>query len=340
MINKPIASISLDADNYWSYKRTHGDPDWVSRPSYLGVLTARMIELFDRHRIRPTVNVVGFDAAAADGPEFVTGLAEYGCEIGNHSFEHEPWLHLYSPQRLRDELRRTHDALLAAGATEVVGLRAPGFSMSPDLMRALVEMGYEYDSSVLATWIGPFARAYYLRTNKNLTVEERRQRKGLFGSIWDAGLPNKGFEWTAPAAPGGRRLSLTEVPVTVFPGLRVPVHASYVIYLSGYSPRIAGAYVKTAIRACLLTGTQPSLLLHPLDLLDGGDAPGLGFFPGMNLDFGRKRAILDLVLHELTSHFTVVSMREHARHVRETTTITKDVGLLARGRRTDMVFPR
>ena len=81
-------------------------------------------------------------------------------------------------------------------------------------------------------------------------------------------------------------------------------------------------------------------LLHPLDLLDGGDAPGLGFFPGMNLDFGRKRAILDLVLHELTSHFTVISMREHAQHIRETTTITKDVGLLARGRRTDMVFPR
>mgnify|MGYP000880402674 CR=1 FL=1 len=340
MTSERIASISLDADNYWSYKRTHGDPDWVSRPSYLGVLASRMIELFDRHRITPTVNVVGFDAAAADGPEFVTCLSEYGCEIGNHSFEHEPWLHLYSPDQLRDDLNRSHDALLAAGAKEVVGLRAPGFSMSPDLMRALVEMGYEYDSSVLATWIGPLARTYYLRTNKDLTAEERRQRKGLFGSFWDAALPNKGFEWTAPAAPGGQRLSLTEVPVTVFPGLRVPIHASYVIYLSGYSPKVAAAYVKAAVRGCLLSGTEPSLLLHPLDLLDSSDAPGLEFFPGMNLDFGRKRAILDLVLQELTSNFTVVTMREHARHVRETTTITKDVGLLDRGRRVDMVPAR
>lgn len=236
-MNKPLASIGLDADNFWSYKRTHGDADWVERPSYLPVLTERMITSFSQHQIKPSVFVVGADAAAADGPDFVQALTEYGCEIGSHSYEHEPWLHLYSPQELRDELKRTEDALQAAGAPKPRGFRAPGFAMSPDLMRALVELDYDYDCSVLATWIGPVARQYYLRTNKTLTKSEREDRKALFGSLWDAGLPNKPFTWKAPCCEvdGKTRpaVQLTEVPVTVFPMARVPIHASYVIYLSG-----------------------------------------------------------------------------------------------------------
>ena len=40
---KTVASVSLDADNLWSYKRTHGDADWVERPSYLMALAGRML---------------------------------------------------------------------------------------------------------------------------------------------------------------------------------------------------------------------------------------------------------------------------------------------------------
>ena len=27
-MSRPIASISLDLDDLWSYQKTHGDPDW------------------------------------------------------------------------------------------------------------------------------------------------------------------------------------------------------------------------------------------------------------------------------------------------------------------------
>ena len=228
-MNKPMASVGLDADNFWSYKRTHGDADWVERPSYLPILGERMVDCFSKHDLKPSVFVVGADAAAADGPDFVGRLVEYGCEIASHSYEHEPWLHLYSPEKLRDELKRTEDALQAAGAPKPRGFRAPGFAMSPDLMRALVELDYDYDCSVLATWIGPFARQYYLRTNKGLTKEERKDRKALFGSLWDAALPNKPFTWKAPCEHGtagvqSPAVQLTVVTVTVFPLVRVPIH--------------------------------------------------------------------------------------------------------------------
>ncbi|WP_040160193.1 polysaccharide deacetylase family protein [Nigerium massiliense] len=326
-----VASVSLDADNLWSYKRTHGDADWVDRPSYLMALAGRMQEFFSAHQIKPSVMVVGSDAAAADGPDFVSALLEMGCEVGNHSFEHEPWLHLYSPQQLRDELKRTEDAIVAAGAPKPRGFRAPGFSMSPDLMRALVELDYDYDASVLATWIGPLARQYYLRTNKDLTAEEREQRKGLFGALSDVALPNKGFAWKA-AGNDGRPIMLTEIPVTVFPMARVPMHASYVIYLSGYSMPVAKAYVKASLTACRLTGTEPSLLLHPLDLLDAGDAPGLQFFPGMNLSLARKREVLDLILTEMKAHYTVLNLAEHARATALRATAERHIDVLNRGR--------
>jgi len=336
-MNKPMASVGLDADNFWSYKRTHGDADWVERPSYLPILGERMVDCFSKHDLKPSVFVVGADAAAADGPDFVGRLVEYGCEIASHSYEHEPWLHLYSPEKLRDELKRTEEALQAAGAPKPRGFRAPGFAMSPDLMRALVELDYDYDCSVLATWIGPFARQYYLRTNKGLTKEERKDRKALFGSLWDAALHNKPFTWKAPCEHGtagvqSPAVQLTEVPVTVFPLVRVPIHASYVIYLSGYSMPVAKAYIKAALAFCKATGTQPSLLLHPLDLLDGKDAPGLEFFPGMNMPLGKKQEMLDFVLDEFNNAFNLVNVAEHAESIKGIPVKERSIDLLARGR--------
>ncbi len=328
---KGLASISLDADNLWSYKRTHGDADWIERPSYLMALAGRMNEFFSAHAIQPSVMVVGADAAAADGPDFIRALLDMGCEVGNHSFEHEPWLHLYTPEQLRDEIKRTEDAIVAAGAPKPRGFRAPGFSMSPDLMRALVELDYDYDCSVLATWIGPLARQFYLRTNHDLTDEEREQRKGLFGALSDVLLPNKGFTWKA-AGNDGRPISLTEIPVTVFPIAKVPMHASYVIYLSGYSMPLAKAYVAASLTACRVSGTEPSLLLHPLDLLDASDAPGLQFFPGMNLPLAKKREVLALVINEMKKHWRLTNMAEHARATAIRATQERDIELLARGR--------
>ena len=40
LMDKPLASLSLDLDNQWSYMKTHGDPGWESLPSYLGARRA------------------------------------------------------------------------------------------------------------------------------------------------------------------------------------------------------------------------------------------------------------------------------------------------------------
>src|SRR6185369_10188375 len=93
---KPIASLSLDLDNKWSYMKTHGDKGWESFPSYLGIVVPRVLEFLKARNLKITVFVVGQDAALAKNREALGSLAAAGHEIGNHSFHHEPWLHLYT----------------------------------------------------------------------------------------------------------------------------------------------------------------------------------------------------------------------------------------------------
>lgn len=307
-MSRPTASISLDADNLWSYLKTHGDPAWEARPSYLPALTARLTDLWGSRGITGSIFVVGFDAARDDGAELVRAVAGAGHEVANHSYEHEPWLHLYDDEQLESDLARTEDAVVAAGAPRPTGFRGPGYSLSPALLALLARRGYAYDATTLPTWIGPLARAYYLRQS-SLSGEDRDQRVALFGSGRDGLRPNRPFRW------GTGSTGLTELPVTVFPGLRIPFHVSYVLYLHAMSPLLARRYLDAALTACRLTGRGPSVLLHPLDLLDAREAPGLAFFPGMGLPAAEKHVVVDHLLRRLTRDFDVVPTGEHARRL-------------------------
>ena len=99
------------------------------------------------------------------------------------------------------------------------------------------------------------------------------------------------------------------------PVFKTPIHASYVIYLSTFSKLAAKTYWKTAIEMCRASGTQLSLLLHPLDFLSGDDAPELKFFPAMNLPTEEKLEFLSEIIETFTDKFEVVNMREHAKTV-------------------------
>ena len=48
--------------------------------------------------------VVGQDAALKKNREALRMIAAAGHEIGNHSFRHEPWFHLYSEDEIDGEL--------------------------------------------------------------------------------------------------------------------------------------------------------------------------------------------------------------------------------------------
>lgn len=304
------ASLSLDLDNLWSYLKTHGDPGWVDYPSYLGTVVPHIAQLASSTGVTMSIFIVGRDAAFEENHDLLTGLAAAGHELGNHSFRHEPWIHTYPDSEISDELKAAHEAIATATGVEPYGFRGPGFSVSPVILATLADMGYHYDASTLPTWIGPLARRYYFKSTQ-LPADEAAKRSALFGSARDGLRPNRPYRWELQTG------ELLEIPVTTMPLLRVPIHVSYLLYLSGYSPRLAEAYLRLAMAACRLRGEGPSMLLHPLDLLGGDDVSELGFFPGMDLPGAIKRERTARYVSLLAAGFELGTMTEHAAGLRD-----------------------
>ena len=304
--SKPLASLSLDLDNKWSYMKTHGDAGWETLPSYLDVVVPRVLEILRQRNLKITFFIVGLDAAQERNRTTLKSIADAGHEIGNHSYKHEPWLHLYTAQELEDEMRNAEESIARATGKKTIGFRGPGFSFSPQLLNLLAARGYQYDASTFPTFLGPLARAYYF-AKSSLSSKQSTQRKTLFGSAKEGFRPLDPYRWQTTTGP------LTEIPVTTMPVVRVPIHLSYVLYLATFSRRLAILYWKLALAMCRWTGTQPSLLLHPLDFMGAEDCPELGFFPAMQSPAAPKLSVATEVLDIFAQQFTIVPMQEHAR---------------------------
>jgi hypothetical protein len=323
MSERPLASISLDVDNLWSYMKTHGDAGWEQRPSYLDVFCPAVLERLDRLDLRITFFLVGVDAEREENRAPLRSLAAAGHEIGNHSHEHEPWLHLYSRAQLEAEIARAESAIERATGQVPRGFRGPGFSWSPTLLEVLAARGYQYDASTFPTYLGPLARAYYFWTAK-LSRAEREQRKALFGAFREGFRPLKPYHWRLGS--GDR---LLEIPVTTMPLFKAPFHLSYLLFLSRYSEGLMLAYLRAALTLCRVAGVEPSFLLHPLDLLGGDQVPELAFFPGMDLPHRRKAELFERVLRVLGEQFTLVPMGRHAAAIEARRDLPARVPVLA-----------
>jgi peptidoglycan-N-acetylglucosamine deacetylase len=305
MSEKAIASLSLDLDNKWSYMKTHGDAGWESFPSYLSLVVPRVLRYLKSRGLKITFFVVGQDAALEKNRAALAAIAADGHEIGNHSFRHEPWLHVYSEAEVEREIAEAEAHIERATGRLTVGFRGPGFSCSGAVLRVLERRGYEYDASTFPTYLGPLARAYYFMTAR-LTPEERERRKGLFGAAREGLRPLKPYRWRTP---GGE---LIELPVTTLPVFKLPFHVSYVVYLSQFSPALAKLYFRSALNLCAACGVEPSLLLHPLDFLGGDDVRELSFFPGMRLRAEQKLEFVSELVDLYAAKFAVLTMRQHA----------------------------
>ena len=304
---KPLASISLDLDNQWSYMKIHGDKGWENFPSYLDVFVPYVLQVLDELDLKITFFIVGQDAALEKNRKVLKSIVDRGHDIGNHSFHHESWLQTYSKEQIENEIQRAENIIMDVTGHKPLGFRGPGFSWSIDLLEVLQKRGYQFDASTLPTYIGPIARLYYFWTS-NLSKDEKRERKELFGSFKDGLRPLKPYYWTL-----SNQQKLLEIPVTTIPIFKIPFHLSYLLYLSGFSMGLMKLYLSFAIFMCKITRTAPSFLLHPLDLIGGDQVPELAFFPGMNIKSDQKIKVFKIVIHKLQKHYHLVNMIDHQK---------------------------
>lgn len=308
MSTKPVASISLDLDNQWSYMKIHGDEGWDSYPSYFHIFIPHILDVLDELNLKITFFIVGKDTETEENRKYLRMITERGHEVGNHSYHHESWLQTYSYEKVEQEIIDAETAIEQATGQKPRGFRGPGFSWSYDLLNVLVTRGYLYDASTLPTWLGPLARMYYF-WKSDLPKEEKKARKELFGTFKDGRRPNKPYFHLLKG-----NAKLLEIPVTTIPVFRVPFHLSYLVYLGGISPLLMKAYLEIAILMCRITSTQPSYLLHPLDLIGGDKVRELAFFPGMNLGSDQKVRIFKVAINRLKRNFDLMPMSGFYEH--------------------------
>jgi uncharacterized small protein (DUF1192 family) len=305
---KPIASLSLDLDNQWSYMKVHGDIGWDEFPSYLDIMVPRTLEFLEQRNLKITFFIVGQDAALEKNREMLQAISRAGHEIGNHSFHHESWLHLYTESEIEQEIAKAEENIERVTGIRPTGFRGPGYSFSPAVLNVLLRRGYQYDASTFPTILGPIARAYYFMTSR-FSQEEKEKRRAMFGGFKDGLQPLKPYYWRIESE------RLLEIPVTTMPLFRIPIHFNYILFLGTFSPALAMLYFRIALWLCKRTKTQPSLLLHPLDFLGCDDVTELAFFPGMSLPSYKKLAMMNKIFQILTDQFTIVPMGYHAHLV-------------------------
>ncbi|MEL4457156.1 polysaccharide deacetylase family protein [Lutimonas vermicola] len=305
-MNKPLASMSLDLDDQWSYMKVHGDDGWDLYPSYLDIVVPFFLDLLDEMDIKITFFIVGQDAVFEKNQKILKSIIDRGHEIGNHSFHHESWLKTYTKEKIEKEIILAEDAILKATGQKTRCFRGPGFSWSNDLLEVLAKRDYIFDASILPTYISPLMRRYYFWKSK-LSKEERESRKELFGSFKEGFYSLKPFNWKLENGS-----SLLEIPVTTIPVFKIPFHLSYLIFISGFSMLLMKAYLNFSLLMCKITKTSPSILLHPLDLISGDKVPQLAFFPGMNLPTEKKIDVFKYTLNRIKKDFEVLPMLNFA----------------------------
>ncbi len=194
-----------------------------------------ILSVFERHHVNSTFFVLGKIAEVF--PEVVEEIYDFSHEVASHGYFHVDLTKMLLTEF--EKMERENRSILAKITGEAPrGFRAPFGRINPTIVSLLSKIGYVYDSSVVPS----------------------------------VGIPGWWGNYGASLSP--YRVSVGEdeffeVPIAVFPYLRLPV--------GGWFLRNFGlTYVKTAVKFLLRKGLPVILYVHPFDV--DPDVPKLGGF--------------------------------------------------------------
>lgn len=272
----PVNAFSVDVEDYFqvgAFENVVSRSTWDSFELRVHTNTRRLLELLGQFGIQATFFVLGWVAERC--PELVREISQSGHELACHGYDHRRLTRM-SADELRADIRKTKAILEDVGGVEVVGYRAPSFSIVRETMWAieiLVEEGFWYDASIF-----PIRHDHY-------------------------GIPNAPrFPWTIYSDSGS---SLIEFPISTvrIAGLNLPFVGG------GYLRHLPLAITRWGIRRLNTIEGQPAVVyIHPWEI--DPDQPTLDVGPRLrwrhyrNLDKTWRR------LEALLEEFPFTSMRK------------------------------
>lgn len=144
-------ALSIDVEEWFHILNLPTAPDpsrWNELTPTVEPNTDRLLEILGSAGVHATFFVLGW--VARRHPELVRRIAAAGHEVACHGDMHELCFE-QGQARFEDDLRRAKAALEDLIAAEVVGYRAPGFSITsetPWAFEVIGRVGFRYDSSI------------------------------------------------------------------------------------------------------------------------------------------------------------------------------------------------
>ncbi|HMA97785.1 MAG TPA: polysaccharide deacetylase family protein [Polyangiaceae bacterium] len=264
-----LCAISVDLDAISSYRAIHGlDPGQTTPDPVLRLGVSRLSQWAQDEGLPLTWFVVGRDLDDSLFADSMFGLCRRGHELGNHSLDHFYDLTRRDQATIRDQIWLSSERLSRLTGRSAHGFRAPGYTLSEELLDVLKELRVPYDSSLFPCPIYYAAKAVALFGQR------------LFGrnSAAILGKPQVLTACTRPYRMGSAyqedEHGLIEIPIQVTRGLRLPLIGTSMVLLGA---RGARALVQQVVGERLL-----NLELHGIDALDASD--GLGELAAVQRD--------------------------------------------------------
>jgi polysaccharide deacetylase family protein (PEP-CTERM system associated) len=146
-----INALSVDLEEYYhgvEFESAVPPAERRRLPSRVEPSVDRVLALLDEAGVKATFFVLGCVAGAH--PIMVKRLAAEGHEIACHGYAHE-FVSRQTPATFREDVRQAKRLLEDLTGDEVLGYRAPNYSITESTLWAfgiLAEEGFRYDSSV------------------------------------------------------------------------------------------------------------------------------------------------------------------------------------------------
>ena len=146
-----IGAFTTDVEDYFQAEALREfcpREQWASFEDRTEPNTERVLAILDRRGVRGTFFVLGWTAGRH--PALVRRIADAGHEIASHGFAHE-LIYRQTPDAFRDDVRRARGLLQDLSGQEVIGYRAPSYTIVARTLWALpilADEGHRYDSSV------------------------------------------------------------------------------------------------------------------------------------------------------------------------------------------------
>jgi len=150
-MKSPVNIMSIDVEEWYhpeALRPWMPASRWEDQQSHVERQLDSILDLLEQYHVQATFFILGQVARAHPG--LVRRIAEGGHEIASHGDGHRMITELNERDFERD-LLDAREALLAAGAEEVLGYRAPTFSVMDETLWALdviAKTGHAYDASI------------------------------------------------------------------------------------------------------------------------------------------------------------------------------------------------